>query len=257
MRGTPSALVAALVMCARVAAADDTPAPIDIDSADESGLTDLSPTSDVDDASTRRNPLVWTDLYTTHCPPRHRADRALHLELSVGALGGGYRVGAITGGVFAFHATAGARTNHWALLADYALLSFTETPGGDTGGRDARIHRIGLLARYSLLSASDTYPTSHADLYLEAGVGHERLRWYDGGRLARNDVRVGFGGDAAFWFGRHDRHKLGVWISLALVIAPAPTAKQFAPTCAGPCDAPTRPDPYDLMYWFDVGIPFH
>lgn len=288
MRGTGAGAATAatiLVMCAGVAAADgevevdaDAGATADTDGdafarliaidlpADDPAMTQ-PPDADAIDASTdavesvRSRPRLWTDIVSTHCPPLRHADRELHLEFSVGGLGGGYRVGPLRGSMFGFHATAGIRRNRIALLADYALLSFTGMPEYDAADtrdeRDARIHRAGVLARYSLLDGSETYPTTHADFYLEAGVGREWLRWYDGGRLARNDIRIGVGGQGAIWFGHHDVHMLGAWLSFALVVSHAPAAKPPPSTCAGPCDAPTRTDPYDVMYWVDIGVPFH
>jgi hypothetical protein len=203
----------------------------------------------------RRNPLSWSDLHlSTHCPLRRDLDRELGLEVSVGGIWGWFRAGPVRGSAFGFHATAGVQRDDWALLADYTLVDFTETT--KTDGRDAVIHRAGAAARYSLLSVRERYPTMRADLWLEAGVGREWLRWYDGGQLARTDARLAVGGQGTIRFGHHDRHKVGVFVALALVVAPAPGGKMLAPGCAGPCDTPTRRAPYDLMYWIDVGFPF-
>src|SRR5678815_261665 len=192
-------VIGAVIAAATLVAAPVVAQPVDPWGADD---TDV----DAPHVSARELLAAAEPLVRTGHPPDPM--RELHLELSIGSLVGQFRAGDVIGRAFGFHASAGPRRDHLAVLADYSLLAFTE---GDEPERAAMIHRGGVAVRYSV-HTDDVERFFREELWLEAGVGREWLRWHDGGRLVRNDMRFAVATQLTFRSGgTGDHHKLGLY----------------------------------------------
>jgi hypothetical protein len=118
------------------------------------------------------------------------------------------------------------------------------------------MQRVGADVRYSFARFGGGHVPVRGDIWLSAGAGGEVIQWYDGGRLHRRDLSLGFGAQATFRIGHEHPHYLGFHYAVKAFIAHAPGQKNEDPTCAGPCDEPTPPVPYDTGIFFDFGIVF-
>jgi hypothetical protein len=95
------------------------------------------------------------------------------------------------------------------------------------------------------------------DWFAELGAGRQYVRWYEGGRLARNDVQLGFGLQMMGRVKRGDKHRyVGPYFAFRARAARAPKDDTAMPTCAGPCDKPTGPPRTDISLFFHVGMNF-
>ena len=87
-------------------------------------------------------------------------------------------------------------------------------------------------------------------------MGHQRVLWDVGGRLDRADVALGFGAEIDIRQ-RSEKPKFwSIYYAFRMMVTEAPEAKEMEPTCGGPCDEPTKPSPYDLGIFFNMGFTF-
>ena len=199
----------------------------------------------------------WDDDGDDH--GEHDDWKSLRFEGDVGTLIGDMGIGPIDG--FA----GGIRRDRLALFGEYDLLSVGQSPS--SASADATMpppdpirgymQRFGLDARYSVARFGGGDAGIRGDLWIEGGLGAEVIQWYEGGRLHRGDLDLGFGAQTTFKIGsdRHPRY-IGFHYAVKATIAKAPPRKDDFPTCAGPCDEPTPPVPWDTGIFFDFGVVF-
>ena len=189
----------------------------------------------------------------------HDRWKDLRLEGDVGALIGAMGIGPISGFAGGLYAEGGVRRDRLALYGEYELLSVGQSPTGYNDNRDpvrGYMQRVGADVRYSFARFGGGHVPVRGDIWLSVGAGGEVIQWYDGGRLHRRDLSLGFGSQATFRIGHEHPHYLGFHYAVKAFIAHAPGQKNEDPTCAGPCDEPTPPVPYDTGIFFDFGIVF-
>jgi hypothetical protein len=189
----------------------------------------------------------------------------LRFEGDVGFLIGGMGIGKLGGFAGGMEASLGIRRDRLAVFGSYDLLSVGDSPSTSTTDPSAPppvrgfMQRVGADVRYSVgrFGGSDDSSAVRGDLWLSLGAGGEVIQWYDGGKLHRRDLSFGFGGQATFRIG-HDSHAryLGFHYALKALLANAPGMKNQDPVCAGPCDEPTPPVPFDAGVFFHFGVVF-
>jgi hypothetical protein len=195
----------------------------------------------------------------------HDKMKDLRFEGDVGFLVGGMSIGPLDGFAGGMYAAGGVRRDRLALLGEYSLLSVGQTPSSTSTDPTmpapdpvrGYMQRAGFDVRYSVATFGGGDTDIRGDIWVEGGAGGEVIQWYEGGRLHRGDVDVGFGGQATFKIGSdsHPRY-IGFHYAVKGLIAKAPPRKDDFPTCAGPCDEPTPPVPYDTGIFFNFGIVF-
>lgn len=183
------------------------------------------------------------------------------LEGAVGALVGGQRIGWIRGTAGGLHVDAGFKMDRLFLYGEYDFLGVGETASTTPAPGDPTVrgfmHRVSANVRYSLAAfgGGGEVPV-RGDVWAEIGGGHQHVRWHEGGKLGRKDISFGFGAQATFKIGRDKPKFLGIYYAVKMTIARAPEPKSDDPTCAGPCDEPTPPSPWDVGIFFNFGVPF-
>jgi len=208
-------------------------------------------------------PIAYGDSYVYVQPPPPPPPPAdpnpeHHLQPvgEVGMLIGGFRVGPISGMAAGLKLGAGVRLDRIALDGEYDFISVGESDYTNPDPVRGLVHRIGANIRYSFATLSKHGFPLRGDFWLEAGVGRQYLRWYGGGKLTRNDVSLGLAGQLSFRFGETKHKKIGLFYALKVMASKRPDEKMLPPTCAGPCDEPTGPIPYDLGVFFDFAVVF-
>lgn len=185
----------------------------------------------------------------------------LRVEGDVGFLIGGMGIGDLGGFAGGLEAGLGVRRDRLAVFGTYDLLSVGDSPNAYDANAPEPVRgymqRGGAELRYSVgRFGGDRDAAVRGDIWLSAGAGGEVIQWYDGGRLHRRDLSFGFGGQATFRLGREKKRMLGFHYAMKALIANAPGSKYDEPTCAGPCDEPTPPVPYDAGIFFHFGVVF-
>jgi hypothetical protein len=206
-------------------------------------------------ATAAANPIAYDGGSYSDPDPENE----LQPEAAIGFLVGGFRVGPITGPAYGMQVAGGAKYQRFLVQGEYDLLSVGEGTSYDPDdGRPVRglVHRVGANVRYSFASIAKKKFPMRGDFWLEAGVGRQFLRWYDGGKLTRNDVALGLGGQLSVRWGKTQHKKAGLFYALKVIGSRRADLKSMPETCAGPCDEPTGPIPYDLGIFFDVAIVF-
>jgi len=180
-------------------------------------------------------------------------------ELGFGMLAGGYSVGPVSGAAVGIHIDAGRQLGPLKLFGEYDLLSIGQSSQATTDPVRGLLHRGGADLRYDLGSIGGGDKPVQGTFWLEGGVGREWVYWEEGGKLTRDDVSFGFGAQVNFQLHRYDPKPrvLGIYYAFKGTVSRSPDADQMAPaTCGGPCDEPTRPSPYDLGLFFNLGLQF-
>ncbi|HTJ43224.1 MAG TPA: hypothetical protein VL463_14060, partial [Kofleriaceae bacterium] len=188
----------------------------------------------------------------------------MRFEGDVGFLVGGMSIGPLDGFAGGMYAMGGIRRDRLALFGEYDLLSVGDTPASESADPNAPpppdpvrgyMQRAGFDVRYSVGKFGGGDESVRGDIWIEGGAGGEVIQWYDGGRLHRGDVDLGFGAQATFKIGSdsHPRY-IGFHYAVKGFVAKAPPRKDDFPTCAGPCDEPTPPVPYDTGIFFNFGV---
>ncbi len=182
--------------------------------------------------------------------------RVHRTEVGAGMLAGGFGVGKVHGAAAGIHINAGRQMGRVKLYAEYDMLSIGQADTVPDAVRGL-LHRGGANLRYDVGAIGRD--RVQGTFWLEGGAGREWIFWNEGGRLTRDDLSLGFGAQMNFQLGRYEPKPrvLGIFYAFKTTIARAPDADQSAPaTCGGPCDEPTRPMPYDLGLYFNVGLQF-
>lgn len=161
-----------------------------------------------------------------------------------------------------FHFDGGLRfaSNRVLVYAQYALQSMqipidelasrAGTPAEIGNGRGL-MHRLAAHGRYSFARAGER--DGGLDLFADAGVGVQHIRWDAGGAWTRPDVQLALG---LAGFGMGDTQHGGLSISMVLTLAPRNDVEGDGMACGGPCDYATQPTGFDRSFMFDVTLMF-
>lgn len=179
------------------------------------------------------------------------------IEIDVGYLVGGSDVGDATGLGSGLTLAAGMRLGNGSVLGEFNYIAVGDELNR-AGSRRGRMSRVGLLARYSILSLGEPRDKLTNDFWLEAGVGRHEVAWNNGGTLTRSDAVLGFGYQFNGRIGRHDPKPryFGPYFALRAHLARAPSDTSQMPTCGGPCDEQTRAQRNDVGLFFHFGLNF-
>lgn len=186
-------------------------------------------------------------------------DRRWRASGGIGARFGSFLVdNAGVGTVIPGHIDGGLRKGRMWVYGEYSLMSLTLPEGeliarGVTtlGNGHGLMHRLGGNVRWSFGRAGER--DGGVDLYAEAGLGMQMFRWDAGGVWARPDVALGIGG--AGWGASRRKHG-GFSVGLRIHLSRRDDAGLGAVSCAGPCDAPTKPTGMDRSFLFDMTVLF-
>jgi hypothetical protein len=176
-------------------------------------------------------------------------------EIDLGTYLGTYAVGEAKGFAGGVHGALGWRLGPLRVLGEGALIRV-----GDNDSAKEPIQgtmtRIGLTGRYSVFTGGE-HDVS-VDVWVEGGVGRELVRWDGGGELTRDDAAIGFGVQPRFRAKRGEggsqANVFGYLLALRMFVANDPGGKT-GPTCAGPCDRPTRAG-RDIGFLFNWSFTF-
>jgi hypothetical protein len=178
------------------------------------------------------------------------------VDVAVGLLAGNFSTGPLSGPGVGMHLDVGWNHGPIYLYGEYDLLSVGEQTymAADKPIRGL-LQRVSANARYSFFDAHGQDFPLGGELWLEGGLGRQRIDWDEGGRLSRNDLSLGFGAQLNVVAGRHQARPqvFGVYYALKLTVAKDPGPRGM-PGCAGPCDEPTPPSPWDLGVFFNMGV---
>lgn len=178
-------------------------------------------------------------------------------EGAIGGLVGGQGIGYVHGTGGGLHLDAGFKMHRIFLYGEYDFLGVGENTYENPEAVRGFMHRVGVNARYSLAAFGGGRDVPvRGDVWAEIGGGHQHVRWHEGGKLGRKDLSFGLGAQATFKIGRDKPKFLGVYYAVKMTIARSPDRKDEDPTCAGPCDEPTPPSPWDVGIFFNFGVPF-
>ena len=182
-------------------------------------------------------------------------------EVNVGTFLGSYAVGDAKGFTGGVHAGAGWRLGNLLVLGEGTLLRVGDSDDAKTPVQGT-MTRLGLTGRYSLFTGGEREVS--VDVWVEAGVGRELIAWDGGGELGRDDYAFGFGIQPRFKkrssYGSSSsdarQSQFGYLLALRMFVANDPGANKVqAPTCAGPCDRPTRAG-RDIGFLFNWSFTF-
>jgi hypothetical protein len=190
-----------------------------------------------------------------------RGNMGRRLEGAIGARFGSYLVNNVsTGANVQGHLDGGIRNDRWLIYAEYGLMSI-DVPlaeiaargGGPltVGNGRALMHRIGGHARYSYGRVGES--DGGLDLYAEAGLGMQSIRWDAGGEWNRPDLSLGLG---LAGFGFNKRRHGGLGIGLRMMFTPRTDVEGAMPACGGPCDHASGPTGWDRSFLFDITVTF-
>jgi len=183
--------------------------------------------------------------------------KKLRLEGAVGALVGSQRVGYLSGSAGGMHFDGGLKLDRLLFYGEYDFLSVGETAEEGEPSVRGFMHRVGGNVRYSLvaLGGGRDVPV-RGDFWVEVGAGHQHIRWHEGGKLGRQDLSFGLGAQSTFKIGRDKPKFIGLHYAVKFTVARTPDRKDDDPRCAGPCDEPTPPTPWDVGVFFNFAVPF-
>lgn len=196
-----------------------------------------------------------------------RADRGLPLRLEggIGVRWGSVLINNVAANdtVKQFHLDGGIRLrDHRVFLyAQYALhqmqLPIDElaamgsgTPVSIGTGRGLA-HRLAAHGRYSFARGGDG--EGGIDLFADAGVGVQHIRWDAGGAWTRPDLQLSLG---VAGFGIGDTKHGGLSLAIVLAVAPRNDVMGAGRACGGPCDYATEPTGFDRSFMFDATLMF-
>lgn len=178
-------------------------------------------------------------------------------KFGFGMLVGGFDVGSISGPAVGLHAEVGRQFGSLGVYGEYNMLTVGESTIDVEDPVRGMMHRGALNARYNVgeIGGSRDIPLRGV-FWVEGGLGRHVVQWYDGGKLTRSDVGLGFGGQLDFRLGRREQPNIfGFYYAFRATVARSPEADLDLPaTCAGPCDEATPPSPNDLGLFFNMGI---
>ncbi len=199
---------------------------------------------------------------------RDDRDRYARWRLSsgVGIRFGSFTVnGHSTGAAIPFHVDLGFRSRRTFLFGSYDVFSIhasvpafdplTTTARNSTitqlGDGSGLVHRLGANARYTLARFGEH--DGGFDLWTEAGIGVQHVRWDAGGIWTRPDLALGLGA-TMLYLGKYQH--AGFSIGLRVMLAPRNDTAGAPAMCGGPCDEATPPSRVDRSFMFDMTLPF-
>jgi hypothetical protein len=179
--------------------------------------------------------------------------------MSVGFAVGSGEIADVSGTAIGVHFDAGHSFGALHLQLEYMIGGFSETQYDYAkAGRGAFLQRAGVLARYHFF---DKFigEKFRFNVWLEAGLGREWWQWTEGGKLDRDVLTFGFGtgflGNLA-GYGKKAKW-MGAYYDFRFTLADNPYARaNDALVCAGPCEEPTGPVPFDFQFTFVLGFNF-
>jgi len=130
------------------------------------------------------------------------------------------------------------------------LAARAGTPVAIGNGRGL-MHRLAAHGRYSFARAGEK--DGGMDLFADAGLGVQHIRWDAGGAWTRPDVQLALGVSG---FGVGDTQHGGMSIAMVLTLAPRNDVEGAGRACGGPCDYATEPTGVDRSFMFDVTLMF-
>lgn len=179
-------------------------------------------------------------------------------EVTLGMLAGSYRVGPVGGPAVGLHLDGGWNRGRFLFYGEYDFMGVGEDQAEVDHPVRGLLHRFGAMGRYALgeIGGGDEVPIQ-GQLWVEAGPGRQIVTWDKGGRLARNDLALGVGGELNVMVKRRSPAPsiFSLHYAFRMMIArEPPTDRVEMATCGGPCDEPTKPSPWDLGLFFNVGL---
>lgn len=198
------------------------------------------------------------DCYDADCrDARAKGWEKPRFEGAFGLLAGGYSVGPISGAAIGMHLDGGVRAGKVALLGEYDFLSHGQSAYDYEAPIRGLMHRLGANVRYSIAAFGGRDVPIRGDFWLEGGVGNQLVQWHGGGELSRRDLAFGAGGQMTVRIGRDKPNYVGFYYAFRGLAARDPAKNDSAPPmCAGPCDTPTGPSPWDMGAFFNFGVVF-
>jgi hypothetical protein len=197
------------------------------------------------------------DCWDSDCKDaRARAWNKPRFEGAFGLLAGGYSVGTVGGAAVGMHFDGGLRSGRLALLGEYDYLSHGQSSYDHDNPIRGDLHRLGANLRYSIAAFGGRDVPIRGDIWVEGGVGNQLVQWHGGGELSRRDLSFGAGGQMTVRVGKEKPKYVGFYYAFRGLIARDPTPKPGPPMCAGPCDYPTGPSPWDMGAFFNFGVVF-
>jgi hypothetical protein len=218
-------------------------------------------------------PLTESSVETTTAPPQasweQDRDRWKNWRISGGA---GVRFGSFTvngdstGAVVPFHVDLGARRRHTFLYGSYDVFGIDANvpaldPSADAATRAAvtaelgdgsgLVHRLGVNARRAF--GSITEHDGGLEVWGEAGLGLQHIRWDAGGVWTRPDLALALG---VTGLGLSKTSHAGFGLALRVLVSRRNDGDRAMPVCGGPCDEPTAPSGFDRSFLFDLSVPF-
>ena len=198
------------------------------------------------------SPALATPMIARAPTPEEPKDRST--DIGVGMLLGGLAVGDLDGDAVGMQFSLGRRFGAWTVAGEFSYLGIshkeeTKPPGTQT--------RVGLTGRYNILRFAGRKAPLMGTVWLEGGIGMERVRWDEGGVLTRPDAALGFG---FTWAGVLDRRNpkkkksIGWFAAFRVHFAQAPRMTTVSSTCAGPCDRATGPSRNDVSMFANFGV---
>ncbi len=198
------------------------------------------------------------DCYDSDCrDARAKAWEKPRFEGAFGLLAGGYSVGPVSGAAIGMHLDGGVRAGKVALLGEYDFLSHGQSSYDHEAPIRGVMHRLGANVRYSIAAFGGRDVPIRGDFWLEGGVGNQLVQWHGGGELSRRDLAFGAGGQMTVRIGRDKPNYVGFYYAFRGLAARDPAKNEnVPPMCAGPCDTPTGPSPWDMGAFFNFGVVF-
>lgn len=183
-------------------------------------------------------------------------DQRWRLENSYGFRTGSFLVNNIDMAKLQGHVDLGLRRGRWATYAEYSLteLGIEEDvlARGVVGPSSGLVHRFGTNVRYAY--ARHTFGRTSLEVFADAGVGLQHIRWDAGGHWTRPDVSLGVG--TSTWSGGNRKH-FGSTLGLRILLSRRSDVPDNAPVaCGGPCDMATRPTGIDRSFMMDFALHF-
>jgi hypothetical protein len=179
-------------------------------------------------------------------------------EITLGMLAGSYRVGPVGGPAIGLHVDGGWNMRRFLVYGEYDFVSIGENEEFAPHPIRGLLHRFGAMGRYAVgeIGGGDAVPLQ-GQLWVEGGAGRQIVTWDKGGRLGRNDLALGIGGELNVMVKRHTPRAsvFSIFYAFRMTVAKEPhSSKVEMATCGGPCDEPTKPSPWDLGLFFNLGL---
>lgn len=187
--------------------------------------------------------------------PQPETPKDRSTEVAVGMLIGGASVGKVDGTGIGMQLSLGRRFGEWTLSGEFNYLGISHQ--NDTEPEGA-ITRGSLIGRYNIFRFGGGSTPIMGTLWMEGGLGVQRVTWDAGGVLTRPDVALGFGFS---WAGILDKDNpkkkrtIGWFVAFRAHFAQAPRPDVAPPPmCAGPCDRATGPSRNDVSMFANFGF---